>query len=88
MARYWYAYVIPDADPRLASSYQLLVADNGTPRCVTGTRLCAIKTPEGGLFPFSPLSINIQSYIAAALVNGVPQPESPPGSEYFVYMKD
>lgn len=86
MSRYWYSYVIPSADPRLASSYQLLIPDGGTPTCSVGTRLCAINSPEGGLFPFSPLSINLQSYIAAALANGVPQPEE--GSRFYVYLKN
>ena len=88
MARFWYAYIIPDADPRLASSYQLLKINNGTPRCSTGTVLCAINAPEGGPFPFSPLSQNLQDYIAAALANGVPQPERPLGAKLFVYLKD
>jgi len=88
MARYWYAYIIPDADPRLASSYQLLKINNGTPRCINGSALCAINVPEGGPFPLTPLSQNILDYIAAALTNGVPQPEFPEGSKFFVYLKD
>ncbi len=86
--RYWYAFVVTSADPRLASSYQRLIADSATPRCSTGTALCAINSPAGGPFPFSPLSTNLQSYIAAALANGTPQPEFPSGSRFFVYLKD
>jgi len=88
MARYWYAYIVPDADPRLSSSYQLLKINNGTPRCISGKELCAINAPEGGPFPLSPISQNLQDYIAAALANGVPQPESPDGSKIYVYLKD
>jgi len=88
MARYWYAYIIPGTDPRLSSSYQLLKINSGTPRCVSGTQLCAINAPEGGPFPFSPLSQNLQDYIAAALANGIAQPEFPEGSRLYVYLKD
>lgn len=84
MARFWYSYVLPSADPRLSSSYQRI---NDTPRCTIGTRLCAIYSPSGGLAPFSPISLNLQTYIAAALVNGVPQPENPLGAKYYVYLK-
>ena len=88
MERFWYSYVIPDGDPRLSSSYHLLKINNGTLRCSTGTRLCAINAPEGGLAPFSPLSQNLQDYVAAALANGVPQPELPIGARLFVYLKN
>lgn len=86
MARYWYSYIIPTADPRLSSSYQLLIQDGVTPRCNAGTELCAINSPAGGLYPFSPLSLNLQTYIAAALVNGVAQPEG--GDRFYVYLKN
>jgi hypothetical protein len=85
--RYWYSYVVPSADPRLASSYQLIPETASNPLCLLGTRLCAIKSPEGGLFPRSPLSINLQSYIAASLANGRPQPELPNNSNFYVYLK-
>jgi len=87
MARFWYAYVLPSGDPRLSSSYQLIRQNSGTPRCTLGTALCAIYSPAGGPFPLSPLSANLQEYIAAALVNGIPQPETPLGAKYFVYLK-
>jgi hypothetical protein len=87
MARYWYSYVIPTADPRLASSYQRIKANNGSPRCANGTLLCAINAPEGGPFPLGPLSTNLLDYIAAALANGAPQPERPFGAKLFVYLK-
>lgn len=87
MARYWYSHVVPSADPRLASSYQLLTINNGIPRCLSGATMCAINAPAGGPFPFSPLSSNLLTYIAAALANGVPQPELPLGSKFYVYLK-
>jgi hypothetical protein len=86
MARYWYSYVVTTADPRLSSSYQLIKPEFDPPTCTIGTILCAINSPEGGPFPFSPLSQNLQDYIAASLANGVPQ--SPPGSKLYVYLKD
>ena len=87
MARSWYSYVVPNGDPRLSSSYQRLVINSGTPKCFSGTRICAINAPFTGPFPFSPLSPNLLSYIAAALANGIPQPELPAGSRYYVYLK-
>ena len=84
MARYWYSYIVPTADPRLSSSYQLLKPE-AAPRCTNGRILCAINSPAGGLFPFSPLSVNLQSYIAAALANGVAQPEV--ATKFYVYVK-
>lgn len=87
MARFWYAYIIPTADPRLSSSYQRLNTNNASPRCSTGTVLCAVNATGGGSYPISPLSANLQSYIAAALVNNAPQPESPIGSKFYVYLK-
>lgn len=87
MARYWYSYIKPTSDPRLSSSYQLLRTGVRTPRCTIGNVLCAINAPAGGPFPFSPISANLQAYIAAALANGVPQPELPFGSKIFVYLK-
>ena len=84
MARYWYSYVVRSADPRLSSSYQLLKIN---PTCTTGPNLCAINSIEGGPFPFSPLSANLLDYIAAAIATGIPQPQMPFGSTYYVYMK-
>ena len=85
MARHWYAYIVPNSDPRLSSNYQLI--KNGGPTCISGNQLCAIYSPEGGLFPFSPLSQNLQDYIAAALATGIAQPDFPEGSKFFVYLK-
>jgi hypothetical protein len=84
MARYWYSLVVADGDPRLSSSYQLLQIK---PTCVSGSQLCAIYSPEGSVFPRSPISLNLQTYIATALANGIPQPQNPPGSKIFVYLK-
>jgi len=86
MARRWYSYIVPDSDPRLSSNYQLI--KHGFPTCISGTRLCAIYSPEGGPFPFSPISQNLQDYIAAALATGFAQPDFPDGSKFFVYLKN
>jgi hypothetical protein len=84
MARRWYSYVVPSSDPRLASSYQLMTAP---PLCTVGPRLCAIYAEFSGLFPLSPISVNLQQYIATALANGTPQPLPGSGSRYYVYVK-
>jgi len=86
MARYWYSYILPAGDPRLSSSYQLIRPGTG-PNCTFGTFLCAVYSKGGGPFPLSPLSVNLQQYIASALANGIPQPSTPLGSKFFVYLK-
>lgn len=86
MARYWYSYVTPTGDPRLASSYQLITFNGGKPGCSDGgTTVCAIYSPAGGAFPFSPLSQNLLGYIATALATLAPEPQ---GSKLFIYMKN
>lgn len=85
MARYWYSYVVPNADPRLSSNYQLITNNGGKPGCTEGGQLCAIYSVEGGPFPFSPLSSNLLGYIATALSTLQPQPDE--GSKFFVYLK-
>lgn len=85
MARYWYSYVVPNADPRLASSYQKITNNGGRPGCYQGPILCAIYAPSGGPFPFSPLSANLLGYIATALSTLQPQPQE--DGKLFVYLK-
>lgn len=84
MSRSWYSYVIPNADPRLSSSYQLITNNDGKPGCNLGTQLCAIYAPGGGPFPESPLSSNLFGYIATALSTLRPQPSN---GKLFVYLK-
>ncbi|MBB6501663.1 hypothetical protein [Pedobacter cryoconitis] len=83
MANAWYTYN-GTGDPTLASSYSKLT---GKPICLSGTVVCAIYAPAGGLFPFSPLSANILCYIDDGLSTLVPQPQLPAGTKYFVYMR-
>lgn len=82
--RYWYSFVVPSGDPRLASNYQLITANNGKPGCFEGIAMCAIYAPAGGPFPFSPISANLLGYIATALSTLQPQPED---GKFYVYLK-
>lgn len=87
MSRFWYSYVVPAGDPRLSSSYQRITFNGGKPTCENGTAMCAIYAPEGGPFPYSPLSANLQGYIATALATLTPQPNLPDDGKFFVYLK-
>jgi len=81
MPRAWYCYVGPGS-PLDANSYILSPVK---PTCTIGWTICAIYVPNGGIFPTAPLSANIQQYIIADLVTGLPQPQI--GNRFFVYQK-
>lgn len=90
MARAWYAYTNTGSDPLLASSYRLVTV---SPSCLNGIAPCAIYVtyvgdrPQIGTSPISPLTRNIQSYIANGLVSFIAQPVFPEGTKKYVYMK-
>ncbi|MBB6501664.1 hypothetical protein [Pedobacter cryoconitis] len=82
----WYAYIGGTAgDPTLARNYSRIV--HGKPGCVFGAFVCAIYSLGGMITPYSPLTPNIQTYIANGLANLVPEPQLPVGSKPYVYMK-
>ena len=83
MPNTWYAYV--SGDPTLPASYRRIT---GKPGCTTGSTICAIYTPNGGLTPQSPFSSRIQDYIADALANLVPEPQFPANAKKYVYLKN
>jgi len=85
MARCWYAFTGGTAsDPTLAGNYWKSI---GKPGCVNGAFVCAIYAEGCGLTPISPLSVNLQTYIANALSDLVAEPQLPIGSQFFVYLK-
>jgi len=81
MPKAWYVYIGPGS-PLDANSYILSPIK---PTCIVGWTICAIYAPSGGLFPDAPLSANLQRYIIADLVTGLPQPQG--GGRFFVYQK-
>jgi len=83
MNKHWYSYS-GYGDPTLAKNY---TKSFGIPACVGGSYICAIYVHYNGLIPRSPLSANIQTYIANGLAQQVPQPQFPFGNKLFVYMK-
>lgn len=91
MARAWYAYTNVSADPLLAASYRRVTV---SPVCIDGTTICAIyayfvgDSPQVGSSPISPLTRNIQEYIANGLVALLAQPRFPDGSKKYVYLKN
>lgn len=90
MARAWYAYTTVGGDPLLASSYRRVTV---SPVCINGVGICAINvyfignSPPVGSSPLSPLTLNIQEYVANGLVALVAQPIFPDGTKKYVYLK-
>lgn len=80
----WYVYD-GIGDPYHASSYRKVTQK---PLFESGKYLCAIYTESGDIIPSSPLSANIQQYIANALVTGISQPPHyKKHTKAFVYLK-
>lgn len=82
MARNWYAYN-GIGDPLLVSSYNLALSK---PTCINGNILCAIYA-----FGFGPtptyISVNMRFYIQNAQLTLITQPDLPPNSKKYVYLK-
>jgi len=88
MAKCWYAYNTANKctnDPFLASSYRRLSVK---PTCLDGWSICAILANGCGTLPTSPLSNNIQLYIANGLATGLAQPQLPIFAKLYVYLRD
>ncbi|MBB5637826.1 hypothetical protein HDF26_000845 [Pedobacter cryoconitis] len=80
----WYAYD-GIGDPYHAASYRKITQKL---KCENGKHICAIFAGHGDINPFSPLSANIQQYIANGLVSGLAQPPHyKKHSQYYVYLK-
>ncbi|PWG80194.1 hypothetical protein DDR33_13455 [Pararcticibacter amylolyticus] len=82
MARTWYAY----NGIGLARDSGSYIYSPVPPLCTAGWDLCAVYAEYSGSLPAS-ISNNLRLYIAAGRVTGLPQPQTPPGSKKFVYMK-
>ena len=76
MARYWYSYLggSGTTPQKVAANYALISIK---PDCIGVNDICTIYARAGGPNPSSPLSSNLQNYIAAALastsLNAFPQ---------------
>ena len=83
MANTWYSYN-GTGDTSDARSYTRI---NIKPGCLSGSQICAIYAPDGGITPHSPLPANILTYISQGLSAQVSQPQLPAGTKFFVYLK-
>jgi hypothetical protein len=81
----WYVYD-GSGDIYHAASYRRIT---NKPNSVTGKYINVIYASSGNISPTSPLSVNIQQYIADALSSGLAQPPKfKKHVKYFVYLKD
>jgi len=81
----WYVYD-GSGDIYHAASYRRITHKPNSDR---GKYICAVYASSGGLIPTSPLSANVQQYIADALASGLAQPPKlKKHIKYFVYLKD
>ena len=87
MAHSWYTYK-GTGDTTVPGNYLLFTPGPGSPvpSCNAGGQLCAIYALNGGPNP-STISNNVQAYIARALAQFTPQPDSPIGARIFVKPK-
>ena len=83
MPRVWYAY--NGSGPINSVDSYLIIS--GTPNCLAGRILCAIKATFSFSDPTKPhtISTNLQNYIANGIAVGGPQPASPVGTKPYVY---
>lgn len=83
MAKSWYFFFGEDYNN--PESYIRLP---GKHVCLCGDKLCAIYAEGINQRPNAPLSANIQRYIKLAIATRQLQPEFPPLSRKYVYLKD
>ncbi|KIO76838.1 hypothetical protein TH53_12585 [Pedobacter lusitanus] len=81
MARAWYIY--NNAGSLVVPSSYLYTPTR--PGCRSGFNVCAIYAIYGGAFP-TIISSNLRKYMANGLMDGVPEPQLPPGAIQYVYM--
>lgn len=84
MAKSWY-FFFGGQDPFKSANYIRLPDKHF---CLCGKTICAIYAEGKDRHPAVPLSSNIQSYIEVALKTHQLQPEFPPMSKKYVYLKD